>query len=65
VFPLPGDALIKHRFGVTTTVWAALALGSGLHLERVPFSQATCTWMLCLTYLFFGVGYSILNRRYR
>jgi hypothetical protein len=58
---LSGGWLLLDHAGV----WAALALGSGLHLERVPFSQATCTWMLCLTYVFFGVGYSILNRRYR
>lgn len=45
--------------------WAALAEATGLHLERVPFAQATCTWILCLTYVFFGIGYSILNRRYR
>ena len=46
-------------------VWSAVAGATGLHLERVPFAQATCTWILCLTYVFFGIGYSILNRRYR
>jgi hypothetical protein len=44
-------------------VWYAIAQSTGLHLERIPFSN--CTLILCLTYVFFGVGYSILNRRYR
>jgi hypothetical protein len=44
-------------------VWRALAEASGLHLERVPF--ANCTFVICLTYILFGVGYSICNRRYQ
>ena len=43
--------------------WEALAQSTGLHLERMPFSN--CTFIICLTYLFFGVSYSILNRRYQ
>jgi hypothetical protein len=41
----------------------AIAQSTGLHLERVPFWN--CTFILCLTYIFFGVGYSVLNRRYQ
>lgn len=44
-------------------VWNALAQTTGLHLERMPFGS--CTTIICLTYVFFGVGYSILNRRYQ
>jgi hypothetical protein len=44
-------------------VWDAIAQATGLHLERMPFSN--CTFIICLTYVFFGVGYSILNRRYQ
>ena len=44
-------------------VWDAIAQSTGLHLERMPFSN--CTFILCLTYVFFGVGYSILKRRYQ
>lgn len=44
-------------------VWDALAQATGLHLERMPFSNCTC--IICLTYVFFGVGYSIFNRRYQ
>ena len=44
-------------------VWAGLAQTTGLHLERLPVSN--CTLILCLTYVFFGVGYSIFNRRYQ
>jgi hypothetical protein len=40
----------------------AIAQPTGLHLERVPFSN--CTLIICLTYVFYGVGYSIINRRY-
>ena len=43
-------------------IWAAIAQTTGLHLERMPFSN--CTLIICLTYVFFGVGYSIFNRRY-
>src|SRR5688572_4319225 len=44
-------------------LWEAVAQGTGLHLERVPF--ANCTFILCMTYVFFGVGYSIFKRRYQ
>ena len=44
-------------------VWDAVAQTTGLHLERMPFSN--CTLIICLTYVFFGVGYSIFNRRYQ
>ena len=44
-------------------VWDALAQSTGLHFERMPFSN--CTFILCLTYVFFGVGYGLLNRRYQ
>ena len=44
-------------------VWEALAHDAGLHLEQMPFSN--CTFIICLTYLFFGISYSILNRRYQ
>ena len=44
-------------------VWNAIARTTGLHLERMPFSN--CTFIICLTYVFFGAGYSILNRRYK
>jgi hypothetical protein len=44
-------------------VWDAMAQTTGLHLERMPFSN--CTLIICLTYVFFGVGYSIFNRRYQ
>ena len=43
-------------------VWDAIAQTTGLHLERLPF--ANCTFIICLTYVFFGVGYSNFNRRY-
>jgi hypothetical protein len=44
-------------------VWNAIAQATGLHLERVPFSN--CTFIICLTYILFGVGDSTLNRRYQ
>jgi hypothetical protein len=44
-------------------IWDAIAQTTGLHLERMPFSN--CTLIICLTYVFFGVGYSIFNRRYQ
>jgi hypothetical protein len=44
-------------------VWDAAAQTMGLHLERMPFSN--CTFILCLTYVFFGAGYSVFNRRYQ
>lgn len=44
-------------------VWDAVAQTTELHLERMPFSN--CTFIICLTYVFFGVGYSIINRRYK
>jgi hypothetical protein len=44
-------------------VWEAIAQTAGLHLERMPFSN--CTSIICLTFVFFGVGYSITNRRYQ
>jgi len=44
-------------------VWNAIVQTTGLHLERMPFS--TCTLILCLTYVLFGVGHSIINRRYQ
>ena len=44
-------------------VWDAIAQTMSLHLERMPFSN--CTFIICLTYVFFGVGNSILNRRYQ
>jgi hypothetical protein len=44
-------------------VWNAIAQTTGLHLERMPFSN--CTFIICLTYVFFGVGHSIFNRRYQ
>jgi hypothetical protein len=44
-------------------IWDAVAQTTGLHLERMPFSN--CTLIICLTYVFFGVGYSIFNRRYQ
>jgi hypothetical protein len=63
-------------FGVTAYLflsagWALLIRGdvftalnlTRLHLERVPFND--CTFAVCLTYLFAGLGYSICNRRYK
>ena len=47
----------------TAGVWAAVAYATGLHLERIQFSNWTT--ILCLTYVLFGIGYSRLNRRYR
>jgi hypothetical protein len=44
-------------------VWQAIAQTTGLHLERMPFSN--CTSIICLTFVFFGVGYSMFNRRYQ
>ena len=44
-------------------VWDAIAKTTGLHLERMPFWN--CTFIICLTYIFFGVGYSVFNRRYQ
>lgn len=44
-------------------VWVAVAQLTGLHLERMPFANCTC--IICLTWVLFGIGYSILNRRYR
>ena len=35
----------------------------GCILKRMPFSS--CTLIICLSYVFFGVGYSIFNRRYQ
>jgi len=43
-------------------VWDAIAQTTRLHLERLPF--ANCTFIICLTYVFFGVGYSNFNRQY-
>src|SRR4030095_9458714 len=43
-------------------VWDALAQATGLHLGGMPFGNCTC--IICFTYIFFGVGYSIFNRRY-
>jgi hypothetical protein len=56
---LSGAWFLLDRAGV----WDACARTTGLHLERVPFSN--CTFIICLTYVFFGVGYSIFNRRYQ
>ena len=44
-------------------IWHAVAQSTGLHLERMPFSN--CTFIICLTYVFFGVGYSIIKRGYQ
>jgi hypothetical protein len=43
-------------------VWGVIAQRTGLHLEGMSF--ANCTTIICLTYVFFGVGYSIFKRRY-
>jgi hypothetical protein len=44
-------------------VWAALAHTTGLHLERIPFSN--CTFILCMIYILWGASYARLNRRYK
>jgi len=44
-------------------IWSAIAQTTGLHLERIPFSN--CTFIICLTYILFGAGYSVFNRRYQ
>ena len=44
-------------------VWETIARATGLHLEGMPFSN--CTLIICLTYILYGIGYSILNRRYQ
>lgn len=44
-------------------VWGAIGQTTGLHLERMPFLN--CTFILCLTYVLFGVGYARINRRYQ
>jgi hypothetical protein len=44
-------------------VWAAVVQATGVHLERVPFYN--CSFTLCLTYVFWGIGYTVVNRRYR
>lgn len=44
-------------------VLEAIAQTMGLHLEGMPF--ASCTFIICLTYVLFGVSYSVFNRRYR
>lgn len=63
-------------FGVTLYLvlsagWALLIRGGVFtaldltrwHLERIPFND--CTFILCMTYLFAGLGYSLCNRRYK
>jgi uncharacterized membrane protein len=44
-------------------LWAALVQATHVHLERIPWNN--CTFILCLTYVLFGVGYSIFKRRYQ
>ena len=44
-------------------VWDVVFQTTGLRLERMPFWN--CTLIICLTYVFFGAGYSILKRRYQ
>jgi len=58
LFLMAGWFLLNHA-----GVWDAIAQTTGLHLERMPFSN--CTLIICLTYVFFGIGYSIFNRRYQ
>jgi len=33
------------------------------HLDQMPFFN--CTFTICLTYIFSGLGYSLINRRYQ
>lgn len=58
LFLTAGWFLLNHA-----GIMDAIAQTTGLHLERMPF--ANCTLIICLTYVFFGVGYSIFNRRYQ
>lgn len=44
-------------------IWTALADATTIHLERVPWSN--CTFIICMTYVLFGAGYSNLKRRYQ
>jgi hypothetical protein len=47
---------------IRADVFSALNL-TRWHLERMPFYN--CTFTICLTYLFSGLGYAIFNRRYK
>ena len=44
-------------------VWSALVEATNIHMEQVPWNN--CTFIVCLTYVLFGVGYSIFKRRYQ
>jgi hypothetical protein len=44
-------------------VWAAVAQSTAVNLENVPWSN--CTFIICMTYILFGAGYSIIKRRYQ
>ncbi len=44
-------------------VWIALVQATNVHLEQIPWNN--CTFILCMTYVLFGVGYSIFKRRYQ
>jgi len=47
---------------IRADIFSALNL-TRWHLERMPFYN--CTFTICLTYLFSGLGYAIFNRRYK
>ncbi|MDB6057612.1 MAG: hypothetical protein JWO95_1456 [Verrucomicrobiales bacterium] len=44
-------------------VWDALAQSTKVHFEYVPWNN--CTFIICMTYILFGAGYSTLKRRYQ
>lgn len=44
-------------------VWAAIDQPTHLHFDLVPFTD--CTFAIAVTYVFWGIGHGILNRRYK
>ena len=62
---IPGALLIKHHQDwplIRGDVFSALNL-TRWHLAQMPFYN--CTFTICLTYLFSGLGYGFFNRRYK
>jgi hypothetical protein len=43
-------------------VWKAVNAASGLHFDAVPWTN--CSFIICMTYVLFGAGYSMAKRRF-